>query len=113
MTVKYYEWGVFKGGSGGDPGGVAPASANYGPVATYDGTLGAAVTTVTFSTSAKRIHLMNTHDSRTLQYSLDGGTDWFDLGPYAEVSEWAYVSSIQLRATGGATTYALTVTLTG
>ena len=96
MTTRYFEWGALKGGT--TPSGAAiPAAASYGPPDTFDGTLPAGNTTITFTSSTKSVHIMNTHDTLSLEYSFDGGVDWFGIQPYGEVKEPIAVATMLLR----------------
>ena len=108
MTVRYFEWGVAKGGT--TPSGASiPAEAGYGPPETFEGTLPAGNTTITFTRATKNVHIINNHDNLTLEYSLDGGVDWFNLGPYGHVTEPIAITSLLLRGAG--CTYEITAAL--
>jgi hypothetical protein len=110
MTVRFYEFGRPVGGSSSGGGAQAPAEANYGPGETFDGTVAAADTTINFANSSKHVTIRNTHDTASLQYSLDGGVDWFTIGPYGEIGEFISLTSLILRRIGGvAVTYEVTV----
>jgi len=107
MSVLYYKWGVTKGGA--NPSGpTVPDEANFGPPEQFDGILPVGNTTITFSASTKSVHIINTHDTIALEYSLDGVT-WLGLAPYGEITEPVSVSSLLLRGAGA--TYEITAAL--
>lgn len=108
MSVKFYQFGKIVGGTGPN-GNIIPAEASYGPPETFEGTLPAGDTTITPSTYTKSVHILNTHDNITLEYSFDGGVDWFGIQPYGEVKEPVAVSDILLRGAG--CTYEVTFAL--
>lgn len=99
MSVQFFDWGAAKGGT--SPSGPAiPDTANYGSPEQFSGTLAAGNTTITFSNATKNIHIMNTHDTISLEYSLDSGSTWFGIAPYGDISEPVSVTSLLLRGTG-------------
>ena len=102
MSVKFYQFGKIVGGTS-DGGAIIPAEASYGSAETYEGTLGVVNTTITPTQATKSIHIINTHDTVTLEYSLDGGVDWFGIAPYGEVKAQVAVISLLLR--GNTATY--------
>jgi hypothetical protein len=109
----YFEWGNLMGGMTPSGAPVIPAAAPYGPPEEFSGTLGAGVTTITFTQRTKRVTIRNTHDTQILNYSLDGGATWFVSGPYQVVQEWVNITNLQLRpAVAGETpTYEITAVL--
>ena len=100
MPVNFYEWGHKEGGASTDGAPSAPASAAYGSPDQFEGILGAAITTVSFSSSTKSITVRNTHDSDSLEYRFGSETEWFTIGPYGEVTAPVSVLSMQLRSVG-------------
>lgn len=113
MTVRYYEFGKKVGGTESGGGTAVPAEAPYGPGEPVSGTLIAGNTTITFANATKRVTVRNTHDTQSLDYSLDSGTTWQTLAAYGEISEPVNLSSLILRNTGAvATTYEVVGILT-
>ena len=112
MVVKYYRWGQIEGGGGSSPS--SPAASGYGPPEPFIGTVAVAGTTITFSSSTKSVTVRNTHDTAQMEYSLDGGTTYQDLGPHGEKTETVSSSSILLRRVGGVVvTYEVVAVLIG
>jgi hypothetical protein len=109
MTTKVYEWGKRVGGA--DPGGlpVAPAEAMYGLPDPITGTLigGGVDVIIPFVAATKSIQVINTHDSGSFSFSLDGGATWIVIGAYGQIKENAEVTSIMLRPSANASSYAI------
>lgn len=103
MSYKFYQFGVFVGAD--SSGENIPSSANYGVPQVESGTLGAATITITFNSLTKWVLIRNTHDSSSLRYSFDGGTNWSILGPYGESHAPVSIASLQLQRVLGNPTY--------
>jgi len=97
MTIKFYTFGNPEGGGGGT---VIPAESDYGESESFEGTIGAAGATISFTRTTKGFTVRNTHDSNTMEFSIDGAV-WHDLGPYAAMTLAAAENSVQLRPYGG------------
>ena len=112
MTVQRYEWGMVKGGY--TPSGpAAPAESSYGPEDSFTGTLPAAGNlTITFANPTKSIHIRNTDDINSMQFSLDSGTNWFTILAYGSRDLEVMVPSLLLRAVAGTPTYEVIGVLT-
>ena len=99
MVVKYYNWGGVAGGGGSNPS--SPLSSNYGPPQPFVGTVAVGGTTITFSASTKSVTVRNTHDTATLEYSLNGGIVWQEVEPHGEKTEFVSITFLMLRRVGG------------
>lgn len=104
MVTRHYDWGVNNSGTDDSGATTIPLEASYGPPAEIDGTLGALITVIIFSSNTKFITIRNTHDSDSLEYSYDGLT-WLGIGPYGEISEPINIASVALRRVSGSPTY--------
>ena len=100
MTVKYYEWGVSKGGTNLN-GPMIPDSAPYGPPQEFLITTGVVAQTISFSSYTKQISLKNRDDTNSLVYRFGSETEWLLLAPYGEIKESVSVASLQVRAVSG------------
>jgi len=97
MSVKYYEWGVAKGGSTPGGGGSAPADAAFGPPEQFGGVAVVAPTTITFTRDTKWVHVINSDVEFDLEVSLDGGANYISLSSGSELQEAAQVASLLVR----------------
>ncbi len=60
------------------------AGGKFGSVS--PGTVGAsAVRVKTFAKESRAIRILNRHVTAILSYSIDGGTDYFSIGPYGQI----------------------------
>jgi hypothetical protein len=107
MPVKFYEFGRLVGGSS-----VVPSESDYGPPQVFTGTLVAGDTTITFDHSTKSIQVINTHDTSSFSFSLDGGATWINLAAYGQFKDLVSLASIILRSTAGGETYTVVAVLT-
>ena len=99
MTTVFYEWGVRKSSlkPGGDPG-TAPINVSLaGPSESFIGSLPAGVTTLTFASLTKQVTIRNRDDVDNLEFSIDAGGNWHNLGPYAALSLYVSETNILLR----------------
>ncbi len=108
MTTLYYQWGVATGGvdpsTGLPPAVVVTGGGVSGPGEQFAGTLGAGVTTITFSRSTNGVAIRNTSDTSALEYSFDNAT-WFTCIAYQVVQEGVKTDAVYLRAVSGTPTY--------
>lgn len=102
MSVKHYVWGVAEGGSSSGGGGSVPESSLSGEPEAFSGSLAAGNTTVSFTRLTKWVHIYNTDDTDTLEYSVDGGANWVPIVSYGDVTLNVAVTSLLLRPLGGA-----------
>lgn len=113
MSVRFYEFGQLSGGSE-ESGNVAPpAEASYGAPQPFVGTVGAAGTTLPFAGSTKQVTVRNTHETASMEYSLDAGTIWFGLGSYGGITEEVSIGFLMLRRVDGEVTYEVNAILAG
>ncbi len=104
MTTMYYEWGVRKSSlsPGGSPTVVPTTVSLAGTSESFIGSLAAGNTTITFTSATKQLTIRNRDDVDTLEFSLDAGGNWHDLGPYAALPLYVSETSILLRPLGAA-----------
>jgi hypothetical protein len=105
MSTSFYQWGILSGGE--DPGGggpPTPSGSDYGPPEQFSGSLTGSVTTLTFSSSTKKVTVRNIDDQNALQYSFDNST-WFNYSPYGVVQEVVKTTKLYLKSTAGSSTY--------
>jgi hypothetical protein len=117
MGVYPYEWSNRVGGqdpSGGGSGGGASADSLSGEPESFSGSLAAGNTTINFTRSTKWVHIYNTDDTDTLEFSVDGGTNWVPIVSYGDLNLNIAVTSLLLRPLGGAVNvdYEITAGLT-
>jgi hypothetical protein len=114
MTTLFYQWGVATGGidphTGLPPPVIVSGGGTVGPPEQFSGTLGAGVTTISFSHPTVNVTIRNTDDINALEYSYDNVT-WFRSLAYQVVQESVQISDLYLRAVAGAPTYEVLGTL--
>ena len=79
---------------GGKFGVVTPAT--VGPSATL---------VKTFAKESRALRILNRHATAILQYSIDGGTDYFSIGPYGQIELPLYGSTLHLKSDTATTGY--------
>jgi len=115
MPVKFYEWGLLKGGANVDGTPISPVGGGgggggggvSGAPEQYTGTLAAATTTIAFTDTTVGVSIRNTSDSDALEYSFDNAT-WFIALSYQVIQEGAQVDLLYLRAVSGSPTFEVT-----
>jgi len=110
MSVKFYNWGTLSGGSGSGGGGTVPAGSDFGDPDPFEGTIGVAATTVTFTRDTKNVKVINT-SATNMEISFDNGTTWLTITQFGSDSYPISVASMLLR--GNTATYEVIATLQG
>ncbi|KKN53505.1 hypothetical protein LCGC14_0602020 [marine sediment metagenome] len=70
----------------------------------------AAVLAVTFKKKSKAIRLVNLHATNNLLYSLDGGSNYFTIGPNGSIDRAYRVNTLHVKGSGSSTGYDLEYT---
>jgi len=78
--------------------GAATVNASIGGVPEMHtfATSGAGAVPLTFSATSNSVIILN-HTKEWMEFSLDGGTTWGELGPYGFIGENWHVGNVQVR----------------
>ncbi len=80
------------------------AGGKFGSVS--PGTVGtSAVRVKTFAKESRAIRILNRHATAILTYSIDGGTDYFSIGPYGQIELPLRASTLDLLSDTASTGY--------
>ena len=108
MSVRFYQFGALKGGTDSSGGTITPAGGGGGGVSgtpqQFEGILGAATTTLTFTKTTVGVSIRNIDDTNALEYSFDN-VNWFTCLAYQVIQEGAQVDNLYLRAVAGNPTH--------
>ncbi len=64
-----------------------------------------AVRVQTFSKESRALRILNRHATAILSYSIDGGTDYFSIGPYGQIELPLRASTLDLKSDTATTGY--------